>query len=131
MMYNQLHKLYLTLQTGEGFSVRKDFMTYKRNTGYAVGGAVPGAVYETANESLSFIAFEEMMDTLRKSITDEDHQIIGAWVDDHGTAFIEVSDVVQSIGVAMQLAEMRNEKAIYSFEDGKSIDNPKFILELS
>jgi hypothetical protein len=128
MMFNQLHKLYLTLQTGEGFSVRKDLLTYKRNTGYAVGGAVLGGCYETDNESLSFIAFEQMMDNCRKAITDADHQVIGGWVDDHGTAFVEVSDVVQSIGVAMQLAELRNERAIYSFEDGKSIDNPKFKL---
>lgn len=127
MMFNQLHKLYLTLQMGEGFSVRRDLLTYKRNTGYAVGGAVPGACFETANESLSFIAFEQMMHALIKSITDADHQVIGAWVDDHGTAFIEVSDVVQSIGVAMQLAEMRNERAIYSFESGESITNPKFM----
>lgn len=128
MMYNQLHKLYLTLQTGEGFSVRKDLLPYRGNTGYAVGGAVPGGCYEQQNESISFIIFEVMMDNLRKSITDEDNQVIGAWVDDHGDAYIEVSDVVQSMGVAMQLAELRNERAIYSFENGKSIDNPKFKL---
>ncbi len=52
-------------------------------------------------------------------------QVIGAWVDvvedPAGIAYLELSDVVRSKQVALELARSRGEKAIYDFCKSESI----------
>jgi len=115
--------LYHLLQNGEGFSVRPvgiDKLHTYNGGGYAVGGAQDFKPFEIDNESLSFIHFEKVMNGLVCSALDRDTQVIGGWVDE-GRVYIELSDIVQSKYVAVELAKMRKEKAIYDFANSKSI----------
>ena len=58
---------------------------------------------------------------------DPETQVLGGWVDEDGQVYVEVSDVVRSHYVAMELAKARNEIAIYDFKNQKGIRNPHFI----
>ena len=114
----------MALQAGEGFSVNTDQKTFT-GRGYAVGGTeVPALVVE--NDSLSFNQFSDAMLNMASKMLDPETQVIGGWVD-AGMAFIEVSDVVRSKYVALELAEYRNERAIYDFNTQSEVRNPTFI----
>ena len=114
----------MALQAGEGFSVNADQKTFQ-GRGYAVGGTeIPSLVVE--NDSQSFNQFSAAMQNMASKMLDADTQVIGGWVD-AGMAFIEVSDVVRSKYVALELAEYRNERAIYDFNTQSEVRNPNFI----
>ena len=119
-----LQSLYMALQAGEGFSVNADQKTFQ-GRGYAVGGTeIPSLVVE--NDSLSFNKFCLAMTSMASEMLDPDTQVIGGWVD-AGMAFIEVSDVVRSKYVALELAKARNEIAIYDFQAQAEVRNPDFV----
>ena len=114
----------MALQAGEGFSVNADQKTFQ-GRGYAVGGTeVPSLVVE--NDGLSFNQFSAAMQNMASKMLDRDTQVLGGWVDE-GKAYIEVSDVVRSKYVALELAEYRNERAIYDFNTQSEVRNPNFI----
>ena len=114
----------MALQDGEGFSVNADQKTFT-GRGYAVGGTeVPSLVVE--NDSLSFNKFCLAMTSMASEMLDPDTQVIGGWVDE-GKAYIEVSDVVRSKYVALELATSRNEIAVYDFQAQAEVRNPHFI----
>ena len=108
----------------EGFSVNADLLTYAGKDGYAVGGSVLGGVISLLNDDLSFRTFNREMNRLQGLCT-EPTQVIGAWVDvvkdPRGMAYIEISDVVKSKQIALELARARGEKAIYDFANSESI----------
>ena len=114
--------MYHLIQSGEGFSVKPCGLTYNGD-GYAVGGATDCKLFKCANESLSFIAFKQEFEKIQASSQSygDAYQVIGGWVDDQGFFYLELSDVVRSHFVAMELAKARNEKAIYDFANAKSI----------
>jgi hypothetical protein len=117
----KIESLYFLIQSGEGFSVRPDgYLTYVGD-GYAVGGVKGGKVFTLANEILSFNTFSTQMARLA-TYSPDSSQVIGGWVDDDGIVYLEVSDIVKSKSVALELAEARGEKAIYDFANAKSID---------
>ena len=119
-----LQSLYMALQDGEGFSVNADQKTFT-GRGYAVGGTeVPSLVVE--NDSLSFNKFCLAMTSMASEMLDPDTQVIGGWVDE-GKAYIEVSDVVRSKYVALELAASRNEIAVYDFQAQAEVRNPHFV----
>ena len=114
----------MALQDGEGFSVNADQKTFT-GRGYAVGGTeVPSLVVE--NDSLSFNKFCLAMTSMASEMLDPDTQVIGGWVDER-KAYIEVSDVVRSKYVALELATSRNEIAVYDFQAQAEVRNPHFI----
>ena len=114
----------MALQAGEGFSVNADQKTFT-GRGYAVGGTeVPSLVVE--NDSLSFNKFCLAMTSMASEMLDPDTQVIGGWVDE-GKAYIEVSDVVRSKYVALELAASRNEIAVYDFQAQAEVRNPHFV----
>ena len=120
-----IKSLYFLVQESEGFSVRgEDLLTYAGKEGYAVGGAVEEAVFKRVNDDLSFRIFNMEMNRLQ-SLCTEPTQVIGAWVehdsDGQGVAYIEISDVVKSKQVAIELARYRGEKAIYDFAKSETI----------
>ena len=113
-----IKSLYFLVQESEGFSVKSDLFTYGGD-GYAVGGSVPAVgVYKCLNNELSFRIFNREIKNFQSVMT-EPTQVIGAWVDDvedpRGIAYIEISDVVRSKQLALELARYRGEKAIYDF----------------
>ena len=114
----------MTLQAGEGFSVNTDQQTFK-GRGFAVGGTAILPLIED-NYNLSFNKFADAVKTMASLIHDTDTQVIGGWVHD-GMVFIEVSDVVRSKYVALELAKHRNEIAIYDFNTQSEVRNPDFI----
>ena len=115
----------MALQDGEGFSVNADQRTFT-GRGYAVGGTeVPSLV--CSNEHLSFIHFSRVMENMASEMHDPDTQVLGGWVEDEGKAYIEVSDVVRSKYVALELAKHRNEIAVYDFQAQAEVRNPDFI----
>jgi len=118
-----IKSLYFLVQESEGFSVRADLLTYA-GEGYAVGGSVPSGVFKCKNDDLSFRTFNREMNRLQSVMT-EVTQVIGAWVDvvedPAGVAYLELSDVVKSKQVALELAKARGEKAIYDFHKQESI----------
>jgi hypothetical protein len=119
-----LQSLYMALQAGEGFSVNADQKTFV-GRGFAVGGTeVPSLVVE--NDSLSFNQFSAAMQNMASKMLDPDTQVLGGWVD-AGMAYIEVSDVVRSKYVALELAAARNEIAIFDFHRKEEIRNPKYV----
>ena len=119
-----LQSLYMALQAGEGFSVNADQKTFV-GRGFAVGGTeVPSLVVE--NDSLSFNQFSAAMQNMASKMLDPDTQVLGGWVDE-GKAYIEVSDVLRSKYVAMELAAARNEIAIFDFHRKEEIRNPKYV----
>ena len=121
-----IKSLYFLVQESEGFSVRgEDLLTYAAQEGYAVGGAVPAVgVFKCLNDDLSFRTFNREINRLQSVVT-EPTQVIGAWVDvvedPAGIAYLELSDVVKSKQVALELARARGEKAIYDFANSESI----------
>jgi len=120
-----LQSLYMALQSGEGFSVNADQRTFT-GRGYAVGGTeVPSLV--CSNEHLSFNHFARAMESMASEMHDPETQVLGGWVDEAGQVYVEVSDVVRSHYVAMELAAARNEIAIYDFHEQKEIRNPKYV----
>ena len=121
-----IKSLYFLVQESDGFSVRgEDLLTYAGKEGYAVGGAVPAVgVFKCKNDDLSFRTFNREINRLQSVVTDPT-QVIGAWVDvvedPKGVAYLELSDVVRSKQVALELARARGEKAIYDFANSESI----------
>ena len=120
-----IKSLYFLVQESEGFSVKADSLLTYNGSGYAVGGAVPAVgVYKCMNDDLSFRTFNREINRLQSVVTDPT-QVIGAWVDDvedpKGVAYLELSDVVRSKQVAIELARARGEKAIYDFENSETI----------
>ena len=120
-----IKSLYFLVQESEGFSVTPDLLTYAAKEGYAVGGAVPAVgVYKCLNDDLSFRTFNREINRLQSVVTDST-QVIGAWVDvvedPKGVAYLELSDVVRSKQVALELARARGEKAIYDFANSEAI----------
>jgi hypothetical protein len=119
-----IKSLYFLVQESEGFSVRADGLLTYVGDGYAVGGAVKDAVFKCKNDDLSFRIFNREMNRLQSVKTDQ-NQVIGAWVDvvedPAGVAYLELSDVVKSKQVALELARARGEKAIYDFANSESI----------
>ena len=120
-----IKSLYFLVQESEGFSVRgEDLLTYGGVDGYAVGGAVKGAVFKCKNDELSFRTFNREMNRLQSVVSDH-NQVIGAWVDvvedPAGVAYLELSDVIKSKQVALELAKARGEKAIYDFANSETI----------
>ena len=117
---NNLQKIYLTLQEGEGFSVNSDFSVYTGG-GYAVGGH--SNVFKSGISNLSYIVFKQVMDELADTLISQDEKnvVIGGWVDDHGMTYVEVSNIVYDLEVAILLAEVRGELAIFDFDNFKEI----------
>ena len=120
-----IKSLYFLVQESEGFSVKADgLLTYAAKEGYAVGGAVKAVgVYKCLNNDLSFRIFNREMNRLQSVVTDP-NQVIGAWVDHSedpsGVVYLELSDVVRSKQVALELARARGEKAIYDFANSET-----------
>ena len=114
----------MALQAGEGFSVNADQKTFT-GRGYAVGGTEVPSLH-VVNDSLSFNQFSAAMQNMASQMLDADTQVIGGWVHD-GMVFIEVSDVVRSKYVALELAKHRNEIAIYDFQTQSEVRNPDFV----
>ncbi len=117
-----IFKLYATLQSGEGFSVRPKQLGVYTGGGFAVGGAKDCRVFKIQNDNLSLTKFREVMEHLRDGAFDHQTQVIGGWVDDEGFAYLELSDIIKSKYVAMELAAVRGEKAIFDFDNAKSIN---------
>jgi hypothetical protein len=115
---------YMNVQSGNGFSVDKNLDGYNpTREAYAVGGASDSCecVY---NDDLSFNTFRYIMDLkirFMESQPEDTMQVIGAWVNDEGNAFIEVSDIVFDREEAIALGREREEEAIWDFKNNCEI----------
>ena len=119
---------YLNVQSGNGFSVDKDLNGYNPLVeAYAVGGASDSCecVY---NDDLSFNKFREIMevklDFIKRTEFADDFltvKVIGAWVNDEGNAFIEISNILFDRDSAIALGKERGEEAIWDFKNNCEI----------
>lgn len=119
---------YLNVQSGNGFSVDKDLNGYNPLVeAYAVGGASDSCecVY---NDDLSFNKFREIMevklDFIKRTEFADDFltvKVIGAWVNDEGNAFIEISNILFNRDSAIALGKERGEEAIWDFKNNCEI----------
>ena len=115
---------YMNVQSGNGFSVDKDLRGYNpTREAYAVGGASDSCecVY---NDDLSFNTFKYIMDLkiqFMERQPDTTTQVIGAWVNWGGDAFIEVSDIVFDLKEAIALGKEREEETIWDFKNNCEI----------
>ena len=115
---------YMNVQSGNGFSVDKNLDGYNpTREAYAVGGASDSCEC-VDNDDLSFNKFREIMDLKIEFMKRENEkwgvplmQVIGAWVNDEGNAFIEVSDIVFDREEAIALGKEREEEAIWDFKN--------------
>ena len=115
----KLKELYFKIQDWEGFSVKHDLSTYEGG-GYAVGGA--SKCYEIGADGLSFNRFVEIMSDLCEQTRGKASRLlVGGWVDDHGMAYLELSDIVQNRAEAIALGKARMEKAIYDLKYDEEI----------
>jgi hypothetical protein len=115
---------YMNVQSGNGFSVDKNLDGYNPLVeAYAVGGASDSCecVY---NDDLSFNKFREIMEIKidfikRTEFTDDflNVKVIGAWVNDEGNAFIEISNILFDRDSAIALGKERGEQAIWDFKN--------------
>ena len=115
---------YMNVQSGNGFSVDKNLDGYNpTREAYAVGGASDSCecVY---NDDLSFNKFREIMeiklDFIKRTEFEDDFltvKVIGAWVNDEGNAFIEISNIVFDRERAIALGKEREEEAIWDFKN--------------
>ena len=115
---------YMNVQSGNGFSVDKDLNGYNPLVeAYAVGGASDSCecVY---NDDLSFNKFREIMeiklDFIKRTEFEDDFltvKVIGAWVNDEGNAFIEISNILFNRDSAIALGKERGEEAIWDFKN--------------
>ena len=120
---------YMNVQSGNGFSVDKELNGYNpTREAYAVGGACDSCecVY---NDDLSFNTFKYIMDLkiqfIKRTEFSDDFltvKVIGAWVNDEGNAFIEVSDIVFDRDRAIALGKEREEEAIWDFKNNCEIN---------
>jgi hypothetical protein len=123
--HNLMILRYMNVQSGNGFSVDKDLNGYNpTREAYAVGGACDSCecVY---NDDLSFNTFKYIMDLkiqFMERQPDTTMQVIGAWVNDEGNAFIEVSDIVFDRERAIALGKEREEEAIWDFKNNCEIN---------
>ena len=116
---NKLKELYFKIQAWEGFSVKHDLSTYEGG-GYAVGGA--STCHEIKVDDLSFNRFTDIMaDLCALTRGKASRLLIGGWVDNHGTAYLELSDIVQNRAEAIALGKDRDEKAIYDLWNNEEI----------
>ena len=119
---------YMNVQSGNGFSVDKDLNGYNPLVeAYAVGGASDSCecVY---NDDLSFNKFREIMeiklDFIKRTEFADDFltvKVIGAWVNDEGNAFIEISNILFNRDSAIALGKERGEEAIWDFKNNCEI----------
>ena len=119
---------YVNVQSGNGFSVDKDLKGYNPLVeAYAVGGASDSCecVY---NDDLSFNTFKYIMDTkiqfIKRTEFSDDFlnvKVIGAWVNDEGNAFIEISNIIFDRDSAIALGKERGEEAIWDFKNNCEI----------
>ena len=119
---------YMNVQSGNGFSVDKDLNGYNPLVeAYAVGGASDSCecVY---NDDLSFNKFREIMeiklDFIKRTEFEDDFltvKVIGAWVNDEGNAFIEISNILFDRDSAIALGKERGEEAIWDFKNNCEI----------
>ena len=115
---------YMNVQSGNGFSVDKNLNGYNPLVeAYAVGGASDSCecVY---NDDLSFNTFKYIMDTkiefIKRTEFSDDFlnvKVIGAWVNDEGNAFIEISNIIFDRDSAIALGKERGEEAIWDFKN--------------
>ena len=118
----------MNVQSGNGFSVDKDLKGYSPLVeAYAVGGASDSCecVY---NDDLSFNKFREIMeiklDFIKRTEFADDFltvKVIGAWVNDEGNAFIEISNILFNRDSAIALGKERGEEAIWDFDNNCEI----------
>ena len=118
--YDLMLLRYMNVQSGNGFSVDKDLNGYNpTREAYAVGGAAD-SVECVDNNLLSYNAFRYTMELLIEFMErqpDTTTQVIGAWVNDDGYAYIEVSDIVFDREEAIALGREREEEAIWDFKN--------------
>ena len=120
---------YMNVQSGNGFSVDKDLDGYNPVVeAYAVGGA-DGSCECVYNDDLSFNKFRSIMELKIEFIEKNERyfrnqdpigkyqQVIGAWVNWGGDAFIEVSDIVFDREEAIALGKERGEEAVWDFKN--------------
>ena len=120
---------YLNVQSGNGFSVDKDLKGYNPLVeAYAVGGACPDHVVCVNNDLFSFNAFRRAMEMniefIKRTEFSDDFlnvKVIGAWVNDEGNAFIEISNVLFDRDSAIALGKERGEQAIWDFKNNCEI----------
>jgi len=125
---NIMLERYMKVQNGNGFSVDQNLNDYiPLIEAYAVGGASDSCecVY---NDDLSFNKFRHIMevklDFIKRTEFEDDFltvKVIGAWVNDEGDAFIEVSNIVFDRERAIALGEERGEEAIWDFKNNCEI----------
>ena len=119
----KLKELYFAIQDGGGFSVKHDLSTYEGG-GYAVGGA--STCHEIKVDDLSFNRFTDIMaDLCALTRGKASRLLIGGWVDNHGTAYLELSDIVQDRKEAIKMGWMRDQKAIYDLNNNEEIEIPQ------
>jgi len=124
----RLKELYFTIQRWDGFSVRYDLTEYgdvipifDRGGGYAVGGA--SKCFEIKADDLSWnnFAYTIMPALIEQTRGKAANLLIGGWVDDDGTAYLELSDIVHDRKQAIELGKEREEKAIYDLWNNEEI----------
>ena len=117
--------LYLKVQNGQGFSVLPEALVSYPFGGYAVGGGDYDSIHGEFIENLSWNTFQDVMNGMMHEcelarIMGKD-VVIGGWVREDGWCVLEISDVYVSMTQAIDVAMLRQEEAIWDFDEKREI----------
>ena len=122
---NKIQELYFKVQNREGFSLHPESLTAYPFGGYAVGGGDYDSTHGQFIENLSWNTFQDVMSDMMNEC-EMAHMmgkdvVIGGWVREDGWCVLEISDVYVSMTKAIDVAMLREEEAIWDFNEKREI----------
>lgn len=104
------------LERDGNYDIDGDPVTF--DWGYQVGGVVKSLVNPTLQEATRWVAAQR--EAIRKSYLRPLY--FGSWTDKEGNVYLDITDHHQLIGRARTWANVRGEKAIWDWTNGKEIE---------
>ena len=108
------------LTGGSSIAVNGDNEYYIPKQGYVVGGIVPENSCEISDISAFKSLYNHLFFQADLEVGQTGSAIIGTWVED-GKIVFDLCNVLDGKHEALELAEMRGERAIYDLEEKREI----------
>jgi len=107
---------------GFSFNPKVGFVGEHLDNGYMVSLGGKESVYRSAMLGRGYIkeAIEEYLDIYEDWLQYSNH-FLGAWVDESGVLYLDISEYTDKLEVALDKARERKQKAVYSIANGTTI----------
>lgn len=124
MTQEQKAKLLADTLANGGATVRAEDGEAYTGPGYAVATGPQTFVAMTGGQQIAQWAFNLILDNCLR----QNPKFIGTWVDAN-KIFVEPAAIAQSLVEALLIAKEHNQKAIYAFDEQRTLDVSKLTLE--